>query len=179
MIIKSLNGLLLLACLTNAGAVQAQAVKMVDAPYVTPNKTGADKQSNSGTLVSPLDDVIGAKSSVKGQDQLSQKQAPAANLVPSGSIVRTWAILPTDGRLATTLERWAKADGMKLVWDAQQHVMLSSSDSYTGTLTEALSRVLTSPAIRFSPYPLEACIYPNSPPVLRITRAGEQSLECP
>jgi C4-dicarboxylate-specific signal transduction histidine kinase len=93
--------------------------------------------------------------------------------------VRVWSILATDGRLASTFERWAKADGMKLVWDAQQHIMLSSSDSYTGTLTEALNRVLTSPAIRLSPYPLEACIYPNNPPLLRITRAGEQSLECP
>ena len=97
----------------------------------------------------------------------------------SDPAVRVWSILPTDGRLATTFARWAHAEGMKLVWDAQQHVMLSSADSFTGTLTEALNRVLTSPAIRLSPYPLEACIYPNNPPLLRITRAGEQSLECP
>ena len=96
-----------------------------------------------------------------------------------GSTKRTWHILPTDGRLATTFERWAKADGMKLVWDAQQHVNLSSSDSFTGTLTEALNRVLTSPAIRLSSYPLEACIYPNNPALLRITRVGDQSQECP
>ena len=68
---------------------------------------------------------------------------------------------------------------MKLVWDAQQHVNLSSSDSFTGTLTEALNRVLTSPAIRLSSYPLEACIYPNNPALLRITRVGDQSQECP
>lgn len=107
---------------------------------------------------------------------------PAASIpappVP-GAINRTWHILPTDGRLATTFERWAKADGMKLVWDAQQHVMLSSSDTFTGTLTEALSRVLTSPAIRLSSFPLEACIYPNNPALLRITRVGDQSQECP
>jgi hypothetical protein len=68
---------------------------------------------------------------------------------------------------------------MKLVWDAQQHVMLSSADSFTGTLTEALTRVLSSPAIRLSSYPLEACIYPNDPPLLRITRVGDQAQECP
>jgi hypothetical protein len=93
--------------------------------------------------------------------------------------LKTWSIRATDGRLATTFERWAKAENMKLVWDAQQHVMLSSSDTFTGTLTEALNRVLSSPAIRLSSYPLEACIYPNDPPLLRITRVGEQSLECP
>ena len=105
--------------------------------------------------------------------------AAALRVRTPGATIRTWTILPTDGRLSITFERWAKADGMKLVWDAQQHVMLSSSDSFTGTLTEALTRVMTSPAIRLSPYPLEACIYPNNPPLLRITRAGEQSLECP
>jgi hypothetical protein len=93
--------------------------------------------------------------------------------------VKTWAILPTDGRLATTLERWAKAEGMRVIWDAKQHVMLSSADSFTGTLSEALQRVLSSPAIRQSAYPLEACIYPNNPPVLRVTRLSEQALECP
>ena len=91
---------------------------------------------------------------------------------------KTWTIQPTDGRLAVTLERWAKQDGMRLVWDAQQHVLLSSSDTFKGTLQEALNRVLTSPAIRLSAYPLEACIYPNEPPVLRITRAGEQDKDC-
>lgn len=102
--------------------------------------------------------------------------APSTHTPPS---VKTWTILTTDGRLANTLERWAQAEGMKLVWDAQQHVMLSSGDSFRGTLTEALQRVLASPAIRQSSYPLEACVYPNSPPVLRITRLGEQATECP
>lgn len=92
---------------------------------------------------------------------------------------RTWTTLATDGRLANTFDRWAKTQGMKLVWDAQKHVMLSSGDSFTGTFEEAVNRALSSPAIRQSEYPLEACIYPNNPPVVRITRLGEQSNECP
>ncbi len=92
---------------------------------------------------------------------------------------KTWKILPSDGRLATTFERWTKVEGMKLIWDAKQHISLSSSDSFTGSFQDALTRVLSSPAIRQSTYPLEACIYPNNPPVLRITRLGEQSQECP
>lgn len=89
-------------------------------------------------------------------------------------VAQRWAILPTDGKLAVTFERWAASAGMKMIWDAKQHVMLSSSDSFAGTIDQALTRVLSSSAIRQSTYPLEACIYPNSPPVLRITRLGDQ-----
>jgi hypothetical protein len=96
-------------------------------------------------------------------------------VMPSQS--QRWTILPTDGKLAVTFERWASAAGMKLIWDAQQHVMLSSADTFDGTLEQALSRVLSSSAIRQSAYPLEACVYPNNPPVLRITRLGDQK-EC-
>ena len=91
--------------------------------------------------------------------------------------VQRWTIFPTDAKLAVTFERWASAAGMKLIWDAQQHVMLSSSDTFEGTLEQALARVLSSSAIRKSSYPLEACVYPNNPPVLRITRLGDQK-EC-
>jgi hypothetical protein len=189
-----------------ASAAGAQALKSVAAPYVATTKaSGTELSAKAGSI----DDAIGAKPTPKPPskaDESSATQAlatanptkdpnqtvlgaatqstglPAASTpappVP-GAINRTWQILPTDGRLATTFERWAKADGMKLVWDAQQHVMLSSSDTFTGTLTEALSRVLTSPAIRLSSFPLEACIYPNNPALLRITRVGDQSQECP
>jgi hypothetical protein len=94
----------------------------------------------------------------------------------SGSVdpQNAWTIFATDGRLATTFERWAGVAGMKLLWDAQQHVMLSTSDSYFGTFKQALERVLSSPAIRQSEHPLEACIYQNNPQILRITRLGEQ-----
>ena len=35
-----------------------------------------------------------------------------------------------------------------------------------------------SAGIRQSDYPLEACIYANTPPLVRITRQGEQAREC-
>ena len=145
------------------------------APNTIPAASSAlplESNKKAGATTPPVTDGSAAT-------QAEGASAPALRVLIPGATTRTWTILPTDGRLATTFERWAKADGMKLVWDAQQHVMLSSSDSFTGTLTEALNRVLTSPAIRLSPYPLEACIYPNNPPLLRITRAGEQNLECP
>jgi hypothetical protein len=100
-------------------------------------------------------------------------------MLPSAKAVRAWAVRPTDTRLATTLERWTKAAGMKLVWDARQHVIISSEDNFEGTFEEGLARVLLSPGIRQSSYPLEACIYPNVPPVVRITRFGDQADQCP
>ena len=138
-------------------ATAQQGVRTVDAPYVAAGSGKSPVDTGTQKRTVAVEDVIGA----------------------SQFNVKNWAILPTDGRLATTFERWAKAEGMRVIWDAQQHVMLSSADSFTGTLNEALQRVLSSPAIRQSAYPLEACIYPNNPPVLRITRLSEQALECP
>lgn len=99
--------------------------------------------------------------------------------VASPANIKTWRILSEDIRLSSTLDRWTKEAGYNLVWDAQKQVLLSAKDSFSGTLEEALQRVLSSPAIRKSDYPLEACFYPNQPPVIRITRLGEQTEECP
>jgi hypothetical protein len=113
-----------------------------------------------------------APTSVRAKETAVSSNQPAMPVQ-----TQRWLILPTDGKLAVTFERWATAAGMKLIWDAQQHVMHSSADSFEGTLDQALARVLLSPAIRKSAYPLEACVYPNNPPVLRITRHGDQK-EC-
>lgn len=104
---------------------------------------------------------------------------PAAPVVVTASTTRTWRVESSDVRLSTTLERWSKEAGHNLIWDAEKQVLLSAKDSYVGNLEDAITRVLTSPAIRRSEYPLEACFYPNSPPVIRITRLGEQAEECP
>lgn len=89
--------------------------------------------------------------------------------------VRTWTVLANDIRLETTLERWARESGHKLVWDADRHILISAGDQFNGTLAEAINRLLSSPAIRDSDYPLEAVFYSNQPPVIRITRLGDQA----
>lgn len=104
---------------------------------------------------------------------------PVVPVVVTATTVRTWRVQSEDIRLSTTLERWSKEAGYNLIWDAQKQVLLSAKDSFDGTLEEALKRVLSSPAIRKSEYPLEACFYPNQPPVIRITRMGEQIEDCP
>ena len=91
-----------------------------------------------------------------------------------GEVSRNWAILTSDVRLETTLERWAREGGYRLVWDADRHILISAADQFSGTISAAINRVLNSPAIRDSDYPLEAVFYANQPPVIRITRLGDQ-----
>ncbi|MBX9936126.1 MAG: TcpQ domain-containing protein [Burkholderiaceae bacterium] len=94
---------------------------------------------------------------------------------PQYQQARQWAVLTSDVRLETTLERWAKDAGYRLIWDADRHILISAADQFVGTLPDAINRVLNSPAIRDSDYPLEAVFYSNTPPVIRITRLGDQS----
>lgn len=97
-----------------------------------------------------------------------------------------WKVLVGDVRLANTFERWAReaaaagqADNYKILWDAGKHVLVDATPTYNGTLLEAIAEALQSPAIRLSAYPLEACVYQNSPPLVRITKRGEQTEACP
>lgn len=89
-----------------------------------------------------------------------------------------WEVKATDVTLAKTLERWAAAAGHRLKWDASRDFLIGAPDQYVGTFEGALQHVLRSPGIRYSDHPLEACVYANTPPLVRITRQGEQAREC-
>ena len=89
-----------------------------------------------------------------------------------------WSVLTQDITLEHTLERWAARAGYRLKWDAQRNFLIGAPDSYGGSFESALRAVLGSAGIRESDYPLEACIYANTPPLVRITRQGEQAREC-
>lgn len=110
---------------------------------------------------------------------------PAA-VVPTTRIgpVRRWEVRVSDVRLGATFERWAKesADAgtpYKILWDAEKHVLIDATPKYVGSFLEAVEQALKTPAIRRSSYPLEACLYDNDPPVVRITKLGEQAKDCP
>lgn len=100
-----------------------------------------------------------------------------ANTAAKATVVE-WEVKASDVTLARTLERWATSAGYKLKWDASRNFLIGASDVYTGSFESALQTVLSSAGIRLSDYPLEACIYTNTPPLVRITRQGEQSREC-
>ena len=89
-----------------------------------------------------------------------------------------WSVLVQDITLARTLERWGAQAGVRVKWDAQRNFLIGAPDSVEGTFETALKAILSSAGIRQSDYPLEACIYANTPPLVRITRQGEQAREC-
>ena len=89
-----------------------------------------------------------------------------------------WSVLVQDITLARTLERWGAQAGYRVKWDAQRNFLIGAPDIVEGTFETALKTLLNSAGIRQSDYPLEACIYANTPPLVRITRQGEQAREC-
>jgi len=104
--------------------------------------------------------------------------APFASAASAPRVDERWEVLTQDITLARTLERWASVAGYRLKWDAQRNFLIGAPDSVQGTFEKALQAILDSAGIRQSDYPLEACIYANTPPLVRVTRQGEQAREC-
>jgi len=104
--------------------------------------------------------------------------APYAGPGAADAPPRRWNVLVQDITLERTLQRWGAQAGVRLKWDAQRNFLIGAPDSIEGTFETALRTVLDSAGIRQSDYPLEACIYANDPPLVRITRRGEQARDC-
>lgn len=103
--------------------------------------------------------------------------APPGPVFLVASVPR-WEVLTSDMTLSKTLARWAKDAGYRLQWDASRNFLIGAPTGFSGDFETAVSALLGTPGIRLSEYPLEACLYSNSPPLLRITRYGEQAREC-
>jgi hypothetical protein len=103
---------------------------------------------------------------------------PYARAAATDRTAGHWNVLVQDITLARTLERWGAQAGYRIKWDAQRNFLIGAPDSVDGSFETALRAVLDSAGIRQSDYPLEACIYANTPPLVRITRQGEQAREC-
>lgn len=103
---------------------------------------------------------------------------PYAGAAAAAPATGHWHVLVQDITLARTLERWGAQAGYRVKWDAQRNFLIGAPDSVDGTFETALKAILNSAGIRQSDYPLEACIYANTPPLVRITRQGEQTREC-
>jgi len=89
-----------------------------------------------------------------------------------------WEVRTQDGTLEHTLQRWAALAGYCVEWDTRRKVPIAAPGSYEGTFEAALQTVLDSTDLREGDDPLEACIYASTPPLVRITRRGEQAREC-
>ncbi|HEY1059468.1 MAG TPA: TcpQ domain-containing protein [Limnobacter sp.] len=89
-----------------------------------------------------------------------------------------WELRLDDLRLDRALARWAKQAGYSFRWDADRYLLIGAPSVFDGNFTDAIEQVLETPGIANSEYPLEACVYANNPPLLRITRLGDQAREC-
>lgn len=106
--------------------------------------------------------------------------AVAASPVPQGPVMHGYEVRLTDIRLSTAMVRWATEGGVRIRWDADKHVLISAPQTFTAaSVLDAVAMALATPGIRNSEFPLEACEYPNTPRLIRITRQGEQAKDCP
>ena len=129
----------------------------------------------------PLTSLLaGGLAALASQAQATELALPVVPYADArgGETPARWNVLVQDITLERTLQRWGAQAGVRLKWDAQRNFLIGAPDTIEGTFETALKTVLNSAGIRQSDYPLEACIYANVPPLVRITRQGEQSREC-
>ena len=107
--------------------------------------------------------------------------APAMAPAPVHSpALRNFEVRLNDMRLSTSMSRWAAENGVRIRWDADKQVLISAPQTFqAGSILEAIAMALATPGIRNGEYPLEACEYPNTPRLIRVTRLGEQAKDCP
>lgn len=89
-----------------------------------------------------------------------------------------WEIKLQDITLAQTLQRWSQKAGWKLIWDVDKHLLIDSPHQLEGSFEEAVGWLLSTPSLAAAGIPLEVCFYPNTPPLARVTKKGQQDQEC-
>jgi hypothetical protein len=104
--------------------------------------------------------------------------AAAAPARQSAVAIQRWEVQTADLTLDKTLQRWAQQAGYRLQWDAARTLLVGAPTTFEGEFETAVADLLGTPGIRMSDYPLEACLYANTPPLVRITRQGDQAREC-
>jgi hypothetical protein len=148
----------------------------------SPNSTSIKTSNIQLAMQTPSSDVFIVDMPPKAIEQAGQlaalpvKQENARLVVTPRAI--QWELRVEDGRLDKTIRRWAKEAGYTFRWDADRYVMIAAGTTFSGTFEHAVEQVLETPGIKNSEYPLEACVYNNEPPLLRITRLGDQKEEC-
>ncbi|MFN9709400.1 MAG: TcpQ domain-containing protein [Burkholderiales bacterium] len=146
-------------------------LKLPVAHYILTKET----QSSSVSINPPPTSVATSRATI---DSTLVAPVPSSNQASMLVTPTRWEVKTSDITLYRTLERWSQSAGYKLKWDATKNFLIGAPDTHVGTFESALQSVLSSTGIYLSDYPLEACIYANTPPLVRITRQGEQAREC-
>lgn len=132
-----------------------------------------EKSVSSPKALPPL---YGADSPMKAIPGLA---APSAvPLITPAKAALSWEVRSEDLNLANVFARWGRDAGYAVRWDARKNAVVEGPDRIGGSFEDAVTFVLSGPGISSSTYPLEVCFYPNTPPLARITRKGEQDKEC-
>jgi hypothetical protein len=132
-------------------------------------------QQGQGAAVNAGSSQSASGVAVVGQYSGAPTGAPPVTAAP---LAPTWDINLKDIHLGNTFARWGQSKGWTVIWDAPKNIMIEATSVFTGELPEAINQVLSSPGIANSAFPLEACVYPNTPPLVRITLKGEQEVDC-
>ena len=124
-------------------------------------------------LVAALLGGLSIHSYAQTQPQVADTAALFAKPVArSGSVeldrVHKFDTLASDRSVSRLIERWARQAGVNYVWGAPSDVTLGTQDRFVGTIEQAIDRLLNG----VSGLNLQACIYNNNPPVIRITESG-------
>lgn len=158
-------------------------------PSITANKTDTAKIIQSAAPNKPLSVAVTvalASSNNTSNTQSSTTETTAPKLLQNNShtteallsTASLWEMRLQDITLAQTLQRWSQQAGWKLIWDVDKHILIDSPHQFKGSFEEAVGLLLAAPSLAASGLPLEVCFYPNTPPLARITRKGEQDKEC-
>ena len=166
-----------------AGFSRAEALEQVAANYglviaFTGSKPGSPLLVSkvAAPVVAPKQPAVSVPATVVAT--AAAAAPPPAK--PQGPVMTAYEIRLTDMRLSTAMARWAAEGGVRIRWDADKHLLISAPQTFTAaSVADAVAMALATPGIRNSEFPLEACEYPNTPPLIRITRQGEQAKDCP
>lgn len=140
-------------------------------PYVAPKRAAEAPPAPAAAPSSAAAmKLTAAPANSEGAGTVAERSLPT-----SAPPLPRWEVRTSDVTLARTLDRWAAAASHRMRWDAPRNFHIAAPTVYAGTFESALAQLLSSAGIRDSDFPLEACIYANEPPLVRITALGAQT----
>jgi len=171
-----------------AGLFRVAMAQEIDIRPIPAAPAAAPATTDLGIRPLPVAGVVASPTAIPDLGIRPVLAAPTpANEVPATALARPLPTGTTGGMAtASAAKRWEvrTADltlkaGYRVRWDAKKNLLVEAPDVFVGTFEQAMRQALSSPGIAYGDYPLEACVYPNNPLLIRITRQGEQARECP